>query len=233
MRLLLLAGGRNERLGPLRGSMYKPFLRLQDASTVGRIVVRAIHLGVVDVTIATDGSDPIVDYFVREIAEERQASISHLIVEGPNETKIRRWHESLDVNRAYPLLVCVADTLARVDFRQMIDRCRHEGYDSTIAVVPAQLDVGLVETDRSGQVTGFYEKRLFRDALINSGYMALGETAFRYLSEGSSLVSTLTKLADSGQLAAVTGAGPLLHADSLSDISIVYREATGHVDSGE
>ncbi|MEY9927204.1 NDP-sugar pyrophosphorylase family protein [Catenulispora sp. GP43] len=216
--MVLLCGGQNSRLQALSGTIYKPFLPLQNATLVARHITRAVLAGVRDVTVVVDHMDPLVAAHVEGIAADLcdTVCVRLLYCTGEPADKLRLYRKSTGLVPSSPVLAVLGDSYAWYDPFALV-KAASPPFDSALAVASYRIPFGVV-TVTDGVIVRFQEKP-DSGHLINAGQMALGPAAFASLDEGQDLASVLVGLADRRLLTAVTVGSALTTVDTLSDIA--------------
>lgn len=211
---ILLCGGRNARLEPLSGTIYKPFMRLRDTTLAAQHVMRARSIGHETIRLVTDQHDPLVEAAVIEMRSDAGGDIGYARTEGGTREKILAVLADLDSDG--PVVVALGDTYAWYDSGALLSRL-DERVICCVAISEYRLPFGVVDY-RDGMVTAFREKP-GSGYMVNLGVMALGPAAVARLADGEGVGELLTAAAASGRLAGSPVAGGFISVDSLSDIA--------------
>lgn len=167
MKALIMAGGRGLRLHPLTSKTPKPLLRVGDKPLVERMVDQLTQGGVKDITIATG-------YLAEKIEHHFGGRVKYIRETTPLGTAGAIQHFRTDD----PFIVCNADIVADVDFKNLMEfHSAHEA-DATMAVALYQHQVpfGVVQTDEIGLVAGIREKPI-ENFMVAAGIYVLPPSA--------------------------------------------------------
>ena len=223
--LTILAGGENSRLLPLSSTAYKGFVPIHNQTMVERQVLRGRLCGIEEFVVVTDGSDPALEV-VGEATHNQE--VRFLQLEGTTGRKVDQ------VAKLYPttvpLLVCLADTFARVDLNTLEASANAPGVDSAMCLARYRLPFGSVTLDDAERVVQrFEEKPILPNLLVSIGYYALGPAALTYLRSGMDLNNVLALLARESRLAASEVVDTFTHVDSLIDLSNAHVSLAGEM----
>jgi NDP-sugar pyrophosphorylase family protein len=225
--MAILCGGQNSRLGPLSGTIYKPFLPIQGMTTIARNVTRAVLAGIQDITVLMDMEDTLIRSYVEGMSAglRGRANISILLVEGEHSEKLTSYASRRAARP--PVLVSLGDSYSLYDPVLLGQASLQEGIDSAITIAAFRLPFGVVTTS-NGRVISFAEKPM-TPYFVNLGQLALGERAFDLLAHGHSMASALGVLASEGRLAATEVSSEFVTFDSIADIARAYEGQASHL----
>lgn len=182
MRAVILAGGFGTRLRPYTTVIPKPLVPVGDRPILEHIILNLARHGVTD-----------VDLCVSHLGELIQAYFSQVTL--PDGVRLH-WHwEDEPLGTAGALrtvegldgtfLAMNGDILTNVDYSALVAHHRATDAALTIAmhVKPVNVDLGVIETDGSGFVTGYIEKpTLHYD--VSMGIYCYEQRALRHLPDG-------------------------------------------------
>jgi NDP-sugar pyrophosphorylase family protein len=225
--MAILAGGSNARMESLRGTIYKGFLPIHGMSLVARHVVRAASFGVRRVAVMVGAYDPALALLAQpaesgseEAAEpDVEPDVEIVVQPGSPAEKIVWWSDARQ--QPGPALIVLGDSLAPVDLTALWRKAVEPGVDSAIAFTRLRLPFG--SFDMSGDLVRSFAEKPVLSSLVNTGYMAMGPAAIRYMREGVSLFGTLERLAADGVLRGIGCAGPLTTVDSFDGLADAHR----------
>ncbi len=158
MRAVILAGGRGTRLAPFTTVIPKPLLPVDGRPILEIVVRQLVHAGFDHITLTLGYMS---DYFRTFLAQHR--SLSQLArIDFIEETAPTGTAGSL---RSVPglddtFLVMNGDLLTNLDYRSQVAHHRAEKAWLTIGAhsKKVKIDLGILETDPHGTVTGYREK---------------------------------------------------------------------------
>lgn len=160
MRAVILAGGQGTRLAPYSVVFPKPLMPIGDMPILELLLLQLCNSGVTNVTLAVGHlSSLIMAYFGQ--GEKIGLSIEYSHEETPLGTAgplnlVTRLNESF--------FVMNGDLLTDIDFGEMIRRHKETSAVATIGLYDRNItiDLGVIETDDSGQVMEYIEKPSYR-----------------------------------------------------------------------
>lgn len=181
MRAVLLAGGRGRRLAPYTTVLPKPLMPIGDLPIIDILLRQLRHAGVTHVTLAVgylaellmafcgDGSqwDMTIDYSREDEPLGTAGPLS--LIDGLEDT----------------FLVANGDLLTSLSFKDLLDEHRKSGADVTLGLNEREnrVELGVIETDADGWVTGYIEKPVHR-YLASMGIYAFEPSALKHLDRG-------------------------------------------------
>jgi NDP-mannose synthase len=169
MQAVILAGGQGRRLHPYTAVLPKPLMPIGDVPILEVVVRQLRRAGVTDITMAVGYlAELLMAYFgdgsklgvhVRYSREEMPLGTA-----GPL---------SLVERPEQPFLVMNGDLLTTVDYRSLWDRHHERGAIATLATFrrDIKIDLGVIETDPEGWVSGYIEKPTYQYAVSTGIYV--------------------------------------------------------------
>jgi NDP-sugar pyrophosphorylase family protein len=186
MKAVILAGGKGTRLAPYTTVFPKPLVPLGHRPILDIIVRQLAYYGITDIVLtvgylaeliqayfqtANDGMPDVNLSYVKE-REPLGTAGSLSLVEGLDDT----------------FLVMNGDVLTSLNYANMIAYHRANGNALTIGIYDKQIniDLGVIEMDDSGQVTGYQEKPV-KHYPISMGIYVYEPSVLRYITPGEHL----------------------------------------------
>lgn len=195
--VVLMAGGRGQRLYPLTRDVPKPMLPIGDMPLLEIILRNLAAQGFVDVYISVNYlADVIIDYFGD--GERLGLRIKYVHEDHPLGTAGAL--AQLQGTVAEPFIVMNSDLLTHVDLRRFIAFHRKQQAKGTMGVREHAFEIpfGVVSLD-GAKVVSIEEKPLHR-SLVNAGIYALDPVALSFLTpnEYCDMPSLLAMMVDDG-----------------------------------
>jgi len=164
LKVLILCGGKGERLKPLTESVPKPLVKIKERPILSYLLSHFESYGFRKFVIAVGyKSESVKRYF-----KQNHRNLQVEIVDSGDVDIIERIK---DAAKYLPddFLVSYGDTLADVDLEELIRF--HNGHDGDVSVTcyPLQSQFGVLEISDNGKVASFVEKPVL-DKWINIGY---------------------------------------------------------------
>ena len=227
MEVLLLAGGKAERLGEAAQGLPKPLVPIAGFPLAEYGVARLVDAGVSRVIVACRaGQEEAFVAALTGLGAEIEAV-------GESEPLGRGGGLRLAASRRREEGTCLAlngDELLDVDFRALLAEHEDSGAAATIVVAQVRSPFGVVELQDDGRVTGFREAPLL-DNWVNSGVYALGDEALARLPErGDHEQSTFPELASEGKLRGFRHTGVWLTVNTPKDLRVAAAFMEEHPD---
>jgi len=164
LKVLILCGGKGERLKPLTESVPKPLVKIKERPILSYLLSHFESYGFRKFVIAVGyKSEAVIRYF-----EQNHRNLQVEIVDSGDADIIERIK---DAAKYMPddFIVSYGDTLADVDLDGLIRfHSDHDG-DVSVTCYPLQSQFGVLEISDNGEVTSFVEKPVL-DKWINIGY---------------------------------------------------------------
>jgi NDP-sugar pyrophosphorylase family protein len=227
MEVLLLAGGKAERLGEAAQGNPKPLVPVAGYPLAEYTVARLVDAGVTRVIVACQAGQEEV--FVNALAG-LGAEIEPV---GEPEPLGRGGGLRLAGSRRRedgPVLAHNGDELLDVDYRALL--ASHQAADAAATIVVAQVrsPFGVVDLAEDGLVSGFREAPVL-DHWVNSGVYVLGPEALERLPErGDHEQTTFPELAAERRLRAYRHGGVWLTVNTPKDLRRATEFMEAHPD---
>lgn len=153
--VVLMAGGRGERLRPLTDTVPKPLLNLGGKPIIEHNIDKFIEFGIENIYITVKYlGEQIIDYFTKN---KKDADI-HFIRESKPLGTIGSVRQIKNFKNDY-VMVMNSDLFTNIDFEEFFLNFIKEDADMSIASVPYNVDLPFAVLDLSGnQIVSFKEK---------------------------------------------------------------------------
>jgi len=151
--VLILCGGKGERLRPLTESTPKPLIHINDRPILSYLLDYIQKFEITDIVVAVGfKAEKIKTYF-----KNKYTDLNITIVDSGDVDIIDRIKScSHYINDDFILLY--GDTLADVNFNKLQEYHYSHNLDATITLLPLKSQFGLVELDCESNITSFEEK---------------------------------------------------------------------------
>ncbi len=186
MKAVILAGGKGTRLAPYTTVFPKPLVPLGHRPILDIIVRQLAHYGITDIVLtvgylaeliqayfqtATDGLPDVTLTYVKE-PEPLGTAGSLALVDGLDDT----------------FLVMNGDVLTSLNYAEMVAFHRANGNALTIGIYDKTIpiDLGVIELDAAGSVTGYLEKPV-KHFPISMGIYVYDPAVLGYITPGEHL----------------------------------------------
>lgn len=194
MKVLILCGGKGERLKPFTDSVPKPLIKIKDRPILSYLVSHFQSYGFQQFVIAVGyKTEAIIEYFARE---HRNLQVE--FVDSGDADIIDRIKDSSKYLSG-DFLMSYGDTLADVDLNGLIRF--HQGHEGDVSITcyPLQSPFGVLEIADNGRITSFVEKPVL-DKWINIGYYYFSERIMNQLRRHDTFLDFLYEVTKEGKL---------------------------------
>lgn len=186
--VLILCGGKGERLRPLTESLPKPLVEIKGRPILSYLIDHILKFGIVDIVIAAGfKAEKIREFFS---VHYKQTSVQ--IVESGNVDIIERIR-SCEPYLQSDFIVLYGDTLADVNLQNLQDFHLQSNAQATVALFPLKSQFGLATLDDDSNVTRFEEKPTL-DKWINIGNFYYTHEVFSWMKGFDSYAAFLEHL---------------------------------------
>jgi len=194
MKVLILCGGKGERLKPLTESLPKPLVRIKGRPILSYLLSHFESYGFHKFVVAVGyKSEAIVRYF-----RQNHRNLQVEIVDSGEADIIKRIRDSAEYLKE-DFIMGYGDTLADVDLDRLIRfHQSHEG-DVSITCYPLRTQFGVVEMDGSGREASFLEKPVL-DKWINIGYYYFDKRIMALANRHNKFLDFLYEIIEEGGL---------------------------------
>ena len=230
MKVVILCGGRGERLGEHGVQVPKALIDIGGRPVIWHLLKLYEHHGLKDfilclgylgdqikryfldhhwlhsdLTLETDDSGAVQLHKHRVGAEQWRVTLADTGLDTNTGGRIQRIQPYLGDDDVF--CVTYGDGLADIDLRALINFHRAHGRIGTLTAVQPRSSFGLIKLDADGAVTAFEEKPVLKE-WINGGFFVFHRRLFEFLEEDSVLEKApLERLARERQLMAYRHAG--------------------------
>jgi glucose-1-phosphate cytidylyltransferase len=195
--LVVLCGGKGERLRPLTDTLPKPLVTLNERPLLAHLLDFLSAAGLRRTVICTGYRAAAIEAF---IAEKRRPEWGDVVCvnAGVDATMTERLLAARP-HVADRALVCYGDTLANVNLGQLVRTHEESGREATVTVYRMRSPFGIVEMDEQLRVTRFAEKPVL-PYWINIGFFLFDPSALDRLKRGGDMIGYLEDLSRDGAL---------------------------------
>lgn len=225
MRVLILCGGKGERLQPLTNSVPKPLIHVKGRPILNYLISYFEAHGFKKFVVA-------VGYKAEEIiryCEENHQNLEIRIVDSGDADILKRVQDAV---RYIPgdFILCYGDTLADVNIGKLIAFHKRHGGKMSITTYPLQSQFGILESDRSGRVISFEEKPVM-DKWINIGYFYLSGGSRDDISKCKNFVGFLQNMISQKEMFSFKHAGLHITVNTITELHEAEKNITKFYES--
>jgi len=210
--VILLCGGKGERLRPLTTQIPKPLIPIKGHPIIWYIIEHIKKYSLKKLIVATGyKSEKIREYFLCN-----HTDMESIIIDSGNVDIIKR---ILDSNKHIPsdFLVFYGDTLSDINIEGLIEFHNSRKEKATITVWPMRSQFGLVDIDTEGKVLTFDEKPAL-NKWINIGYFYFEHKAISMMKGFDRFEDFLQFLAVEGELNAYKHNGIHITVNTMKEL---------------
>lgn len=219
LKVLILCGGKGERLSPLTNRTPKPLIPINGTPILTYLISYLELYGFNKFVIAAGyKSDKIFEYF-----QNHHKNLDIEIVDSGDVDIIERIQDAVEFIPG-DFIMCYGDTLSDVNLFKLIEfHHKHEG-NVTITSYPLQSPFGILDIDESGKILSFAEKPIL-DKWINIGYFYFSRECIKYINKSKNFVDFLLGRTNKGDIFSFKHKGIHITVNTITEL----REAEENI----
>lgn len=194
--VLILCGGKGERLRPLTDSLPKPLLHVKNRPILSYLLDYLKKFGIEDIIIAAGYQSEKIHVFF----EENHKDLNITIIDSGDVDIIDRVRVCTPYIKD-DFILLYGDTLANVMINKLQEFHFSHDLKATITLWPFKSSFGLAELDKDGNVINFREKPTL-DQWINIGHFYFEKEVLNWMKDFTTYAEFLEFLADQKKLKA-------------------------------
>jgi glucose-1-phosphate cytidylyltransferase len=210
LSVIILAGGKGQRLKPLTKNIPKPLIKLEGKSIIEHIIFFLTKSNLKNIIIAGGYKFKSFLNLKNNIGQNIK-----IINTGLNTTIINRIKKCLPLCNDY-ILICYGDTIANVKINSIIKKFFSSGLKTVISSYEMVSSFGVVKSDKSDVVYNFKEKPSL-DIWYNIGYILFEKKIFLE-NKNLSFEKILSKLAKNKELVNHKHKGKHITVNTLTEL---------------
>ncbi len=192
--ILLLCGGKGERLNPLTNKVPKPLIPVKGIPILTYLISYLELCGFRRFVIAAGyKAEKIAGYF-----KHHHKNLEIKIVDSGDVDIIYRIRDAVTYMPG-DFIMCYGDTLADVNMAKLVAFHHQHGGSITITSYPLHSPFGVLNIDKSGKVLSFVEKPVL-DKWINIGYFYFSRACLDSIHKSNDFVDFLRERVNKGQM---------------------------------
>jgi glucose-1-phosphate cytidylyltransferase len=164
MKVLILCGGKGERLRPFTDDIPKPLIEINNKPILGYVIDHILAFGIDEIIIAVGyRSNKIQEYI-----EDKYSSYKFIISDQGDVDIVERIR-SVAQDVKSDMIVLYGDTISNVNLKTLKGFSLQHKEAITVTLWPMRSQFGVIETDSNDKVISYEEKPIL-DKWINIGY---------------------------------------------------------------
>ena len=213
LNIILLCGGKGERLYPLTNDIPKPLLKIRDKPILSYIIEHLAKYDLKDLIITTGYKAERISDFI----QENYSGSGFRIVDSGDVDIINRIQDSItDVDGDF--MVLYGDTISNIEINELVRFHQSNEKPATMTVWQLRSQFGIVDLGEQGEVQGFQEKPKL-DKWINIGYFYFKQELKEMRGKYDSYAEFLNVLAERRLLNAFRHEGIHITVNTLKELS--------------
>ena len=164
LSIVILCGGKGERLHPITNDIPKPLIKIKDKPILSYIIGHLERYNMRQFIVATGYKS----YKIRNYIDECYTKSIYKIVDSGDVDIIKRIQDSCKYIKK-DFMVLYGDTISNINLDNLIKYHQTHLQPVTMSVWPLRSQFGIVDIRKDGKVLGFQEKPIL-DKWINIGY---------------------------------------------------------------
>ena len=217
--IIVLCGGKGERLRPLTESVPKPLVHLKGRPIVSYLLDHVQKYSPGKIVIAAGFKAEKMDAFFKDNHRDLNVTIVNT---GDVDIIVRIKACAPQISGDF--IVLYGDTLADVNLDQLQTFHRTHGQKATITLYPFTTQFGLAELDQDGNVTSFKEKPTL-DKWINIGNFYFERDVLSWMGDFATFAAFLEFLGDKKTLKGFKHRGVHITVNTLRELD----DAEAHI----
>lgn len=220
LRVLILCGGKGERLKPLTHKVPKPLIQIKGKPILSYLISYFETYGLRKFVIATGyKSEYIVSYF-----NKNHKNLDIRIIDSGDVDILERIQDAVQYIPG-DFMMCYGDTLANVDIYKLIAFHKEHKRNVSITLYPLQSQFGVLELNMSGKVISFKEKPIL-DKWINIGYFYFSGKSRDAIAQSFSFVDFLQSTVKRNEMFGFKHTGLHITVNTITELQDAEKNIT-------
>jgi len=213
LSVVILCGGKGERLHPITNDIPKPLIKIKDKPILSYIIEHLIRYNMRRLIVATGYKS----YKIRNYIDECYTKSIYKIVDSGDVDIIKRIQDSIKyIQKDFMLLY--GDTISNINLDNLIKYHQTHLQPVTMSVWPLRSQFGIVDIRKDGEVLGFQEKPIL-DKWINIGYFYFNYEMIKKINQYDRFDIFLKDLAEQNLLNAYKHTGIHITINTIKELA--------------
>ena len=215
--VIILCGGKGERLRPLTESIPKPMVEIKGQPILSYILRYLQSQGIERVQAATGYKHKIVHKYINNYSTGMTLKT---VFSGQVDIIDRIKDAGKSIKGDF--LVLYGDTISDVDIYELMQFHIKAGLTATMTVWPMRSQFGLVDFDENGKVSSFLEKPIL-DKYMNIGYFYFNNSILKIMDQYDDWEFFLNEMVRMGILSAFKHDGLHITVNTVEELSLAEK----------
>ena len=189
LTILVLAGGRGERLLPLTKTLPKPLIKINNKEILSYLLDSFSNFHYKQVLILTGYKSKLIENFISLKYNKLNIKTKFTGVKSDISTRIKKAYNQLSNN----ILICYGDTLADLDLNKLIKFYKKKKLKTILTTYQHKSSFGIIKLKKNKIVKSFIEKPKL-DFYINIGYILIQKKYLKNIKNFKNFESFLKQL---------------------------------------
>jgi len=168
LTILVLAGGKGERLLPLTKSLPKPLIKINKKEILSYVLESFLNFNFQKILVLTGYKSHLIDRFINLKYKKLNIKTKFTGVNSDISARIEKTYNQLSNN----ILICYGDTLADVNFNKLIRFYIKKNFKTILTTYQHRSSFGIIKLNKNKIIESFLEKPKL-DFYINIGYILI------------------------------------------------------------
>ncbi|MCL4457680.1 MAG: sugar phosphate nucleotidyltransferase [Nitrospirae bacterium] len=220
LKVLILCGGKGERLKPLTHKVPKPLIQIKGKPMLNYLISYFETYGLKKFVVAVGyKSEEIAGYF-----KKNHSNLDIRIVDSGDADIQKRIQDAIQ-HIPGDFIMCYGDTLANVDLHGLIAFHKRHKRKVSITLYPLQSQFGILDLDGSGKVVSFEEKPTL-DKWINIGYFYFSGKSRDDIAQSRSFVNFLQRTVKKNEMFGFKHTGLHITVNTITELQEAEKSIT-------
>jgi glucose-1-phosphate cytidylyltransferase len=212
MKVLILCGGKGERLRPFTDDIPKPLIEINDKPILCYIIEHILSFGINDIILATGYKSNKIQEYVNTYFGNNEIEISD-----QGDVDIVERIRSVARDMKGDLIVLYGDTISNVNLKALTEFSLQHKEAITVTLWPLRSQFGVIETDFNNKVISYEEKPIL-DKWINIGYFYFKEKGLDLLKDIDAFEEFLNYIIKENELIGFKHRGDHITVNTLNEL---------------
>ena len=200
--VIILCGGKGTRLREETAFRPKPMVEIGDKPLLWHIMKIYSHYGFNNFILALGYKGSIIkEYFLNQRYPNSDDNFNITMIDtGLESLTGERVRRLKDYIKGDIFMLTYGDGVADININELLEFHRKQNTLATIAGVHPRHKYGLVKVNGNNLVQEFYQKPIFREIIINGGFMVFNKKVFDSIKKDSMIEDVFSPLIQKRQL---------------------------------